>query len=299
MTNTKIDGTPLRNFFKASVGNGSDTAFWLDPWVSNTPLKDLFPVLFKLDSVKACRVSDRIPSPEAGQRYSWLWKKPPSSEMEVNELLNLCSLLYPVQLKTSSDAWSWIGADDVEFSVRSVKRLLNQHRSQNGYYVIEDCKWIPLKCNVFVWRAEMGKIATLSALNNRNIVMDNLGCGLCGEEVETVDHLFTTCSFASMVWSYVCSWCNIQNLLLFSFKDLLEAHKYVGLSDKKKEALKGIIRIGCWCIWRARNDVIFNNTPGKLDRIFSEIKNLGFLWYSSRSKNKSIIWNEWCKYVNL
>ncbi|KAF5769304.1 putative reverse transcriptase zinc-binding domain-containing protein [Helianthus annuus] len=194
---------------------------------------------------------------------------------------------------------SQIGADDTEFSVRTVKKLLNKHRSQTGYFVLEDCKWVPLKCNVFVWRAEMGKIATSTALISRNIAVDNASCGLCGEEDEMVDHLFTTCGFATMIWSYICSWSKSQCFILFSFKDLLEAHKHSGLSDPKQEVLKGIIRIGCWCIWKARNEAIFNNSPGKLDRVISEIKNLGLLWYSSRSKNKSIGWNDWCKYVIL
>ncbi|KAJ0837228.1 putative reverse transcriptase zinc-binding domain-containing protein [Helianthus annuus] len=145
----------------------------------------------------------------------------------------------------------------------------------------------------------MGRIATLTALKKRNIGTDNLSCCLCGEEDETVDHLFTTCCFASMVWSFVCSWSKSQNFILFSFKDLLEAHNHVGLIDQKKEVLKGIIRIGCWCIWKARNEVKFNNTQVKLERIISEIRSLGFFWYSTRSKNKTITWIDWCKYVNL
>ncbi|KAM0019452.1 putative RNA-directed DNA polymerase [Helianthus debilis subsp. tardiflorus] len=276
MTKTTIDGSPLRNFFKAEVGDGSDTAFWLDPWIANVPLKEKFPHLFKLESVKGCRVKDRIPSLSEGQRYLWAWKKPPSTDLELNDLVALCSALFIINLNQSCDVWSWIGADDKDFSVSAVKRLLNKQRSQTDHYVIEDCNWVPLKCNAFVWRAEMGRIATLTSLKKRNIGTDNLSCCLCGEEDETADHLFTTCCFASMVWSFVCSWSKSQNFIRFFFKDLLEAHNYVGLIDQKKEVLKGIIRIGCWCIWKARNEAKFNNTQVKLERIISEIRSLGF-----------------------
>ncbi|KAJ0565135.1 hypothetical protein HanIR_Chr06g0259261 [Helianthus annuus] len=65
-------------------------------------------------------------------------------------------------------------------------------------------------------------ILTLAALRKRNIeISDRIG-------EEMVDHLFTGCVVASVLWQTICVWCKISNLLLFSFRDILEAHEVGG-----------------------------------------------------------------------
>ncbi|MFS8004919.1 hypothetical protein Hanom_Chr13g01231361 [Helianthus anomalus] len=56
--------------------------------------------------------------------------------------------------------------------------------------------------------------------------------------------------------------------------------------------------IVCWSIWRARNKLKFSNTPVKIDSILSEVKAIGFLWYSNRSKCRDLECGEWCSFVN-
>ncbi|KAJ0488248.1 putative reverse transcriptase zinc-binding domain-containing protein [Helianthus annuus] len=293
---TKVDGTPLRSFFKASVGNGRNTAFWLDPWVSNRPLKELFPRLFLLEMEKGCRVNSCF---SENNHLIWRWKRPITSEEEVNELVNLCSMLVSVSLNQKQDSWLWNGAEDREFSVSAVKKLLDSIRIRSDIYVPEECNWIPKKCSIFIWKAEMGRIATMDELRRRNIGGGDAGCSLCGEADESIEHLFTNCYYALMLWAFLSSWCKSQNLLVFSFRDVIEAHNHVGLIGRKKEVFKGLIRIGCWVLWRMRNDVKFNNKSANVEAITREVKNLGFLWYNSRSKRESILWSEWCKFVNL
>ncbi|XP_022030231.1 uncharacterized protein LOC110931132 [Helianthus annuus] len=258
---TNINGTPLRSFFKASVGNGSSTAFWLDPWVCNRPLKEAFPALFQLEMDKSCKVSVCF---GLNQRFIWRWRRPLSSETEVNELVNLCSLMVQVTLSQNIDKWEWIGAADKEFSVKAVKKLLDSDRLGLENYVIEDCKWIPKKCSIFIWKAEMGRIATTDELRKRNIDVGDSGCCLCGEVNESIEHIFTGCSVASMLWSFISSWCKCQNFMIFSFRDLIEVHNHVGLSGQKIEVVKGLIHIGCWSLWKIRNEARFNNKPGGL-----------------------------------
>ncbi|XP_022024771.1 uncharacterized protein LOC110925113 [Helianthus annuus] len=145
----------------------------------------------------------------------------------------------------------------------------------------------------------MDRIATVDALSRRNIDVGSSLCGLCGDGEESVDHLFTSCSVASMLWTYIINWCKCHNMVIFSFRDLIEIHNHTGLDGKKKEALKGIIRIGCWVIWRARNESRFKNSEVNLNYIFGEVRKIGFLWYSTRNKGVSTSWVDWCKFVNL
>ncbi|KAJ0468126.1 hypothetical protein HanIR_Chr14g0692961 [Helianthus annuus] len=68
----------------------------------------------------------------------------------------------------------------------------------------------------------------------------------------------------------------MPSIYAFSFRDLLEQHNIVGFLDLRKEAVQGIIMIGCWSIWKARNEFKFSDRPVKIENINNEMKALGF-----------------------
>ncbi|XP_035842207.1 uncharacterized protein LOC118488895 [Helianthus annuus] len=146
---------------------------------------------------------------------------------------------------------------------------------------------------------EMDKIPAAAALKRRNIQIDNDSCPFCNSNEETVEHVFIGCLSASIVWNFISSWCKIPSIFAFSLKDLLSIHKELSASDKKKEAAQGIMSIACWSLWRARNNTKFFNFPFKIDRIISEIKALGYLWFVNRSRYKEVEWGDWCSFVNM
>ncbi|XP_022020207.1 uncharacterized protein LOC110920297 [Helianthus annuus] len=176
--------------------------------------------------------------------------------------------------------------------------LYSDHEVVNGF-VMDWCRWTPAKCNIHVWRMEMDRIPTRDALRKRNIIIEDSLCPLCRSEEENTEHIFTSCFIASTVWNGINSWCKIPSILAFSTRDLLDFHTVLSGSERKKEAVQGIIIISCWCLWRARNNVGFSNSPIKIENILSEVKALGFLWFSLRSKHKGIEWKDWCSFVNM
>ncbi|MFS7923415.1 putative reverse transcriptase zinc-binding domain-containing protein [Helianthus anomalus] len=138
----------------------------------------------------------------------------------------------------------------------------------------------------------MDRIPTRVALRKRNIQIEDSLCPLCRSEDENTDHLFISCFIASNVWNGISTWCKIPNIFVFSIRDLLECHTVIRGSERKKEAVQGIIIIICWSLWRARNNAVFSNSPVKIDSIMSEIKALCFLWFSNRSKFKGLEWKD-------
>ncbi|KAJ0883730.1 hypothetical protein HanPSC8_Chr10g0425061 [Helianthus annuus] len=79
----------------------------------------------------------------------------------------------------------------------------------------------------------------------------------------------------------------------------MEVHNQVGLAGRARDVFCGIVRVACWCIWRARNNLRFENKQVKVADIISEIKSLGFLWICNRSKDRNISWVDWCSFVNM
>ncbi|XP_022030536.1 uncharacterized protein LOC110931427 [Helianthus annuus] len=155
------------------------------------------------------------------------------------------------------------------------------------------CKWIPAKCNVFMWRAWLDRIPTKVALSKRNINVGNNLCVLCDEAEETVDHVFAGCRFTDGIWNGVASWCRIPHLFLFSLHDVQNVNDQLGYSLVKKDIILGIMMIACWRIWKMRNEKVFKAANAITTQVLSDIKSLSFLWFNSRRKSARVGWKEW------
>ena len=79
-------------------------------------------------------------------------------------------------------------------------------------------------------------------------------CCLCSS-IETIQHLFFDCYFASFVWNNVPITFRIRPPT--SFANLFGSSLH-GLSPKlRKQILLGVATL-CWAIWLNRNDMVFN-----------------------------------------
>ncbi|XP_021980075.1 uncharacterized protein LOC110876206 [Helianthus annuus] len=145
----------------------------------------------------------------------------------------------------------------------------------------------------------MGKIPTTAALRNWNINIDDVNRPFCNSNEETVGHIFTSCSAASIVWQHVSIWCKVTPFSASTVREILEIHDHVDLKGPAKDVLHGIIIIGCWSLWRARNGIKFENKQVRIEDIIREVKSVGYLWISSRLNARSISWTEWCSFVSM
>ncbi|KAK1429660.1 hypothetical protein QVD17_11874 [Tagetes erecta] len=125
------------------------------------------------------------------------------------------------------------------FSVASM-RSLPHITNDNGNFNLQWNNWAPIKANIFAWRAAKDRIATRSALRIRGIQLDSNLCPLCGDYEEDADHLLVSCFISNMVWHFISSWCKIPPIYAFSTKDLLEVHKSIDASKRKKKLRGGV-----------------------------------------------------------
>ncbi|KAJ0834488.1 putative reverse transcriptase zinc-binding domain-containing protein [Helianthus annuus] len=287
----------FRHFVKGIVGDGSNIAFWLDPWLRKEPLRFCFPNLFQLETDKRCCVRARIISPFSNPSAAWRWKSPPNSNAELAEWSALCVLLRDICLSVGSHKWWWENDVSGVFSVKSAFDLLSHADSDVSRVVWEWGSLVPIKCNVFAWRALLERLPTRVELLKRNIQVPEIACPMCECGDESAVHLFTACNFATRIWSKISSWCNVPFPLAFSFKDVVEAFRYCGLKGKLQLAFQGIAIIACWAIWIARNELVFSARVPKVEEVFCSIRSLGFIWFKNRSKCIDISWEDWCKFV--
>ncbi|XP_022014652.1 uncharacterized protein LOC110914146 [Helianthus annuus] len=146
------------------------------------------------------------------------------------------------------------------------------------------------------WKGNLDRLAIRVNLRRRKVDITLVMCPFCDEYEESVDHLFTACTVAIRVWVAVISWSNIPPIFAFEYKDLMDIQNSIQVGKKAKKIILGLVIISGWCVWKGRNELVFNQIKRSSQDIMVEIKSRGYGWVKSRSSGKYISWKEWCKY---
>jgi hypothetical protein len=105
------------------------------------------------------------------------------------------------------------------------------------------------KHKVFFWLLLKDRLSTRYILRRKNKVMPSYDCVLCQMQLEeTLEHLFLHCLFAISCWNFL-------------HLHIVEGGPFEILQSLQVQLNKAffmdIIILMIWCIWMARNDLIF------------------------------------------
>nr|GEZ70909.1 RNA-directed DNA polymerase, eukaryota [Tanacetum cinerariifolium] len=87
--------------------------------------------------------------------------------------------IQPVILSSSKDRWTFNLNGDGEFRVKEVRSLLDNIFLPSANVPTRWVKFIPIKINIFTWRARLDRLPTRSNLMRRGVVMDSDLCPMC------------------------------------------------------------------------------------------------------------------------
>lgn len=265
-------------------------------WFGETVLKIRWPRLYKLEKDKRCRIMDRIGRDNNGLRFVENWYRYPNTVEEISEYQDLERMLLICKLSDSDDSWSWGSEAKERFTVARCKQLLAE--DNNGY---ADVKfkweaWVPLKVNICAWRASLDRLPTREALLQRRFNIPDSDCPMCNCSVEDLNHCFVGCGFAYSVWCGIIKWCRLDPFFAYEYEDLIMLYKNMHGGKWRKKIIRGIVLIGSWALWNARNAKVFQHKEVKVMEVVAEVKSKAFLWLKNRSKFNSIVWKDWATY---
>lgn len=130
----------------------------------------------------------------------------------------------------------------------------------------------------------------------RNVHILSMVCRVCGMEEETLEHSFSSCEVAARVWDFISHWCRIDRFFFFSVRDLPIIAQQLRGDAGWKQTVHLIIATSIWCIWRNRNDAVFNSIRRFADSVIDEVRLLSFIWIKNRSRYKTLSWENWCEF---
>src|SRR5664279_1582390 len=129
-----------------------------------------------------------------------------------------------------------------------------------------------------IWLLRQNKVLTKCNLAKRGW-QGSVNCHFCGEP-ETVDHLFVTCPYISLLWSWIGNYNNFHyNCRTIS--DLWLFDNWIPLKDS---LLVELVRAATlWLVWLTRNRICFQHVPvPNVSSVGSAIIALTSYWCKAR-----------------
>lgn len=158
-------GISFDDIFKKQFGDGDDTLFWMDTWCGGEPFRDRFPELYQLERRKSCIIKERLHEPG----HMWDWRSPLTTDEQIHSFRRLSTAIGAFCLTLGKDIWRCALTCDGEYHVGALRSKLDNMELANNEEIIPWIHDIPIKVSAFVWRANLGRIASNNALNRRGV----------------------------------------------------------------------------------------------------------------------------------
>ncbi|CAJ2653429.1 unnamed protein product [Trifolium pratense] len=295
-----IGRTADEDWFKSNVGccvgDDNDIGFWKFKWFGNNSFGELYPNLYAKEAFKDVLISDRLSRNGTDTEWHWQWCEE-LSDNDAHHLRALKQLLLDCPFdQARSDRWRWVPDSVGLFTVKSCYSLLLQYSNtvvleSNVLDAIQKL-WkndVSSKVNIFGWRLLLEKLHTRAALHHRGILNNShdISCIFCYMHMEDCSHLFFNCSFVKGVWETIYRWLG-QSLPadLEGWNHFLSFGSLV--KSKKGNQIRHLIWLATtWCLWKLRNNVVFNGALPDASKLVDDIKTFSWFWFRGRFGRKS------------
>ncbi|GJZ24056.1 RNA-directed DNA polymerase, eukaryota [Tanacetum coccineum] len=252
----KNNGFDFLSYCSKRVGDGNSTRFWLESWKGDKPFCVAFPRMFGLELNREISVAAKLAAP-----LEESFRRPVRGGMEQHQFSELNSIYGSVSLSSCSDRWVCSLSSDGRFSVKEVRNAIDDLYLPSHSVPTRWVKVIPIKINIFAWRARRNCLPTRINLIQRGVSLDSSSCPICNSGEEDVDHVFFGCNLAQVVSRRLCRWWDLDWQNWSSFSEWFAWFNSIRLSSKVKSLLEGVFYVAWWFIWRMRNRTIFDANP--------------------------------------
>ncbi|GJW85355.1 RNA-directed DNA polymerase, eukaryota, partial [Tanacetum coccineum] len=129
---------------------------------------------------------------------------------------------------------------DGNFRVKEIRNYIDDlflpHQAAQTRWI----KYIPIKVNIFAWRARQDCLPTRVNLIRRGITIESSLCPVCSVCEEDVCHIFFRCDLAQLVLRRICRWWGLDPHDWSSFQEWQSWILSIQFSSKVKAMLEGV-----------------------------------------------------------
>ncbi|KAM0878408.1 hypothetical protein ACQ4PT_034897 [Festuca glaucescens] len=257
------------------LGNGASTFFWTDRWLPEGRLVDIAPNLTAAvlkRAVRQCRVREDL----AG---AWLDDLPPDlGAPAIRELFEVADRMVDVALHEGvEDTFRWDWEKDYSYSARSGYRAMFGARVEMTRALQIWRSRAPPNCRVFLWLATRNRCWIADRLSRCGLPHP-AACPFCDQVGKSLDHLMMGCVLTREVWATCLrSWGKLHWMLQPDTMLVCWLQEKRGGPGEDQDFWIGVTLI-CWCLWRHRNDIVFEGVAPSKVAVISRISDEAELW---------------------
>ncbi|GKB15173.1 RNA-directed DNA polymerase, eukaryota [Tanacetum coccineum] len=105
------------------------------------------------------------------------------------------------------DRWVWSLEGLGDFSVVSVRKLIDDKMLPEVSLKTRWSKAVPIKVNVLAWKVRIDGLPTRLNISRRGMDIESIICPICDDAVESTRHIFFTCRVAKVILRKIsCLW---------------------------------------------------------------------------------------------
>ncbi|GJY92585.1 EGF-like calcium-binding protein [Tanacetum coccineum] len=158
--------------------------------------------------------------------------------------------------------------------------------------------WCPTLCSTFprLFRIEEDTTVLLPTrfnLDRSGIDLHSTCCPVCDEDIETEEHLFSSCFITIDTWAKVLVWWNIPNMTISSLMYAVNLADRVAIPTNHRVAFDVVVQTTLWILWRFQNETCFSSKRPSKQFILSDIKLSSFNSISCRLRKVHLNWIHW------
>ncbi|GJV49434.1 RNA-directed DNA polymerase, eukaryota [Tanacetum coccineum] len=161
-----------------------------------------FSCIFALETVKEISVADKMEASSLCASF----RRPIRDGVERQQWMDILHVIDSVTLSSSSDRWSCDLNGEGTFRVKDIRLVLDDIYLPALSVETRWVRYVPIKVNVFAWRARLDRLPTRLNLSKRGILTNSIACPICDSAQEDVHHLFFGCTMAKDLSSLICRW---------------------------------------------------------------------------------------------
>nr|GEV21485.1 RNA-directed DNA polymerase, eukaryota, reverse transcriptase zinc-binding domain protein [Tanacetum cinerariifolium] len=189
----KLHGIDLVSFTTPKLGNAVNTSFWDVALCGDIAFKNLVPRLYALKSMKNIEIASKLSY--GGLEFSF--RRNPRGGVEQAQFDRLKEMVECVNLSNSNDKLSWSLVGSGDFSVSSVRKLIDNDIIPKCISKMIWIKEVPIKINVHAWKVIHDYLPTRFNISRRGIEIESILCPMCECSPESSRHLFFSCKMIS------------------------------------------------------------------------------------------------------
>ncbi|GKB53781.1 hypothetical protein Tco_0904534 [Tanacetum coccineum] len=161
----KSQGIDIASFIKPKCGDGKNTSFWNVAWRGDVMFKDLVPRLYMLESMKDIQVATKL----SHEDLEWSFRRKPRGGVEQVQMSLLKEKIEGCTLSDLKDSWTWSLEGSGEFSVSSIRKVIDVVFLPCGSVKTRWVKEVPIKINIHAWKVINDYLPTRFNLSRRGM----------------------------------------------------------------------------------------------------------------------------------